>query len=132
MKIDDIKLKIENLGYAFYPPNYTKIGCEVIGMKEYKVTMYHLENLACAIYEFEEELGDEEYFKRWSEEYKEVSESKYEEILDKRYKKCEQNVMDNGYYCVIIKRENLVLFANEFWKRKDKLEDLLKKINYLK
>ena len=49
MKIDDIKLKIENLGYAFYPPNYTKIGCEVIGMKEYKVTMYHIELGLCTL-----------------------------------------------------------------------------------
>ena len=36
--MDDIKLKIENLGYKFDPSNYTKIGCEAIGMKEYKVT----------------------------------------------------------------------------------------------
>ena len=43
-----------------------------------------------------------------------------------------QNVLKNGYYCVIIKRENLVLFATEFWKRKDNSEALLEKINYLR
>ncbi len=130
--MDDIKLKIENLGYKFDPSNYTKIGCEAIGMKEYKVTIHHLKNLACAIYEFKEETGAEEYFKKWSEEYKKVSESKYVEIPNIGYKKYEQNVLKNGYYCVIIKRENLVLFATEFWKRKDNLEALLEKINYLR
>lgn len=105
----ELILKIEKLGYKFDPPNYTKISCEVIGMKEYIITIYHLKNLACAIYEFKEEIGTEEYFKKWSEEYKEVLKSTYEEIPNKRYKKCEQNVVNNGYYCVIIKRENLVL-----------------------
>ena len=35
--MDDIKLKIENLGYKFDLPNYNEIGCEAIEMKEYKV-----------------------------------------------------------------------------------------------
>ena len=33
---------------------------------------------------------------------------------------------------IFTKRENLVLFATEFWKRKDNLEALLEKINYLR
>jgi hypothetical protein len=40
--------------------------------------------------------------------------------------------MNDGYYYVVIKKENLVFLGNEFWEHKNKLENLLEKINYLK
>lgn len=132
MKIDDIKLKLENLGYEFESPNHSKIGCSIIGEKEYKVIICRFKNYSYALYEFEEESGANEYFKNWSEIYKEVSETQYEENNNLKYKKVKQRVMKDGYYYVVIKKENLVFLGNEFWKHKNKLENLLEKINYLK
>lgn len=127
-----MKSEMEKLGYQFDFPNNTKMGCELIGMKEYEVIIHHVKDYSYCIYEFKEEAGAEEYFRTWSDYYKEVSESKYEENQNLRYKKCEQNVAEEGYYYVVIKKENLVFWATVLWKAKNELLNLLLEVNYFK
>lgn len=131
MQFEDLKLKIDNLPYEFDKPSHTKLK-SFISEQEYNVIIYHLKNMSCAIYEFEDEQGSDEYFKNWSNYYHEISKTKYEEYPNLKYSKCEQQLLNNGYYNIVIKHGKLVLFATELWQNKEKLEKLLLDINYLK
>lgn len=113
-----MKSEMEKLGYQFTFPNNTKMGCKPIGMKEYEVIIHHVRDYSYTIYEFKEETGAEEYFRIWSDYYKEVSESKYEKNQNLKYKKCEQNVANGSYYHVIIKKGEFSIPCNSILENK--------------
>lgn len=134
MNIREIKQELENLGCIFKEPYFSGMVIDMFAeeMEKDDCIIHKIENYPYCIYEFKEEYSAERWFKNWSEHDKDVSKSKTEIDNELKYKKCEQNIANNGFYSVLIKRENIIFWANELWEEKQRLEKILKKVNYFK
>lgn len=134
MNIENMKNKLEKLGCIFKEPYSSGMVIDMLAenIEQDDCIINQMENYPYCIYEFKEESGAKRWFKRWSEYYKDISESKFDIESDLKYERCEQNVSNNGYYFVLIKLENVIFWAHELWKNKQRLERILKKVNYFK
>lgn len=132
MNIRKIKSELEKYGCVFRESYSSKMGIDIYGDKTDDCIIHQIENYPYCIYEFKNEDGAEKWFKNWSEYYKDVSDSQIDIDNKLKYKKCEQNIINNGYYFVLIKKSNIIFWATELWNEKQRLEIILKEINYFK
>ena len=83
--LENIKLKMQELGCEFKDEYKSYFGYDVLNEPTYNVTIYPSENYSFCIYEFETEEGANKYYDLWTIDDENVSESQREENANTKY-----------------------------------------------
>ena len=130
--LENIKLKMQELGCEFKDEYKSYFGYDVLNEPTYNVTIHLSANYSFGIYEFEIEEGANKYYDLWTIDDENVLESQREENENTKYKKCERSMYNSTIYQIVIKNNNTVFLANIAWDDKDKLIAMLEECEYFK